>query len=213
VIKQQLAAGEQILFRQSQGRCFARRLRWPALQTEHELDEGNRWISRRRRYMRNWPNGMPRVSAYHADLSLAQRRLTERLFRTGHCASSLHRHAGDGVNLPASIIIMSRPNGSPAGMAARRFDRIEPREFDNAAGRAGRLSGRDGRAICAPPPRSRPISSGYIAAASRGDNGTLQWPEAERRILEAVVCGLVAKTIRQCGILPGGCARRARQRA
>ncbi|MFC1476266.1 helicase-related protein, partial [Candidatus Zixiibacteriota bacterium] len=137
------------------------------------------------------------IGVHHADLSLAQRRLTERLFRAGQlriifCTGTLAM----GVNLPASMVYVEAERFAGGRYGGAPFlTALEPHEFDNAAGRAGRLglAATHGRAIlCADTPIEAEILwETYIATSSREDSGRLQWPNTERRVLEAVACGLV----------------------
>ena len=200
LIKQQLAAGEQILvFGKAKTDCFSRAAALArALPITHELNETDRWVLAAGgpvyEGLAEWyAKG---IGVHHADLSLAQRRLTERLFRAGRlriifCTGTLAM----GVNLPASVVYVEAERFAGGRYGGAPFlTALQPHEFDNAAGRAGRLglAVTHGRAIlCAATPVEADILwKTYIAASPHEDNGVLQWPHAERRVLEAVACGL-----------------------
>jgi helicase len=202
LINRQLAAGEQILvFGKAKADCFAHAAALArTLQIEHELNETDRWVLAAGgpvyEGLAEWyAKG---IGVHHADLSLAQRRLTERLFHTGKlriifCTGTLAM----GVNLPASIVYVEAERFAGGRYGGAPFlTALAPHEFDNAAGRAGRLglAVTHGRAIlCAATPIEAEILwETYIAATPHEDCATLCWPPVERRILEAVACGLVA---------------------
>lgn len=201
MINDQLAAGEQILvFGKTKTDCHHRAATLARVgETETELEESDRWTLAAGgpviEGLAEWyAKG---IGVHHADLSLAQRRLTERLFRAGKlriifCTGTLAM----GVNLPASIVYVEAERFAGGRYGGAPFlTALEPHEFDNAAGRAGRLglAATHGRAIlCADTPLEADILwETYITASSRVDCGALQWPGIERRVLEAVACGLV----------------------
>lgn len=202
LLNRQLAAGEQILvFGKTKNDCCAHAAALACTQhAAQELNETDRWVLAAGGPvydgLADWyAKG---IGVHHADLSLAQRRLTEQLFRAGHlriifCTGTLAM----GVNLPASVVYVEAERFAGGRYGGALFlTALEPHEFDNAAGRAGRLglAAAHGRAIlCATTPIEADILwETYIATTQHEDCGTLCWPPAERRILEAVACGLVA---------------------
>ncbi len=137
------------------------------------------------------------IGVHHADLSFAQRRLTEQLFREGKlrilfCTGTLAM----GVNLPSSIVYVEaeRFTGGRYGNTPLLAP-LETHEFDNAAGRAGRLglTEKPGRAIlwADTPVAAQILWQTYINPSHNDDTGQLQWPDINRRLLEAIACGLI----------------------
>lgn len=201
LINDQLTAGEQILvFGKTKADCHYRAAALRQLRmAQRELDDTEKWILAAGgpvvAGLADWYAAG--IGVHHADLSFAQRRLTERLFREGKlqiifCTGTLAM----GVNLPASVVYVEAERFAGGRYGSAPFlTALEPHEFDNAAGRAGRLgfTTSPGRAIlCADTPVVGDILwETYITRPCNDACGTLKWPRAEQRLLEAVACGLI----------------------
>jgi len=201
LLSDQLSAGERILvFGKTKADCHYRADALAQLRpVQHDLSEAEKWTLAAGgpviAGLADWYT--KGIGIHHADLSFAQRRLTERLFREGKlqiifCTGTLAM----GVNLPASIVYVEAERFAGGRYGGAPFlTALERHEFDNAAGRAGRLgfATSAGRAIlCAETPiESDILWQTYIAQPQTETCGTIKWPTPQRRLLEAVACGLI----------------------